>query len=158
MADRDYSPADLVKLQVELVEEMRALHHRDLRHVRLTMPQLKVLFALRRQGTAAAGELADLLGVSAPTVTDILDRMAGLGLVTRERGQHDRRVVYVRATPAGKQALADLLEERSALYRTIFQEMSEEERNTVGRGLETLLEAVRRWGQSHHAEDGTERQ
>jgi DNA-binding MarR family transcriptional regulator len=57
----------------------------------------------------------------APDVTRMLDRLAQLGLIIRERSTADRRVVTTRLTPAGwrlaealDQPMSDLLKGRLA--------------------------------------------
>ncbi len=47
------------------------------------------------------GQLAEDLDVSVASVTGIVDRMERRGLVERERGTGDRRVIMVDLTEAG---------------------------------------------------------
>jgi DNA-binding MarR family transcriptional regulator len=51
------------------------------------------------------GELAELELVSAPAVSRILNGLEESGLVARERGDADRRVVRVVATPKAKRLM-----------------------------------------------------
>lgn len=141
----DFDPDDLLRMFHELLDAIRDIHWRELLPVRLTMPQLKVLHILSRYGRISAGELAEMMNVSAPTVTDILDRMSALGLVTRERGQEDRRVVYVSATSAGEAAFRAVLQERWSILRELFGTMRAKERRAVGEGLQALRAALRRF-------------
>jgi len=67
----------------------------------ISSTQLHVLFLLDCDGPLAMGKLADLLDVSLPNVTGIVDRMVEHGLVQRGGDAHDRRVVTVGATEAG---------------------------------------------------------
>ncbi len=152
----DMSELDpLVRLYEEVIEAVRCLYRRELPPVRLTMPQLKVLLILRRRGSITVGELAEALGVSPPTVTDLVDRMVHLGLLIRQREQHDRRVVRISPTPAGEQAVEDLLQERTALFARVFANMTAEERDVLGKGLQVLLAAVRRAGENSTGENPT---
>ena len=41
-----------------------------------------------------------------PGITGLIDRLEGMGLVTRERSTEDRRVVFVAITPKGLDLLA----------------------------------------------------
>ena len=76
---------------------------------------LHVLFLLTTEGPLAMGRLADQLNASLPSVTGIVDRMVAHGLVERLRDDDDRRLVVVRATPAGRVAVdeIDLVRRRS---------------------------------------------
>ncbi len=68
----------------------------------LTPPQFMTLFAL--SSYAEPRTMSDLTNATlqdAPTMTGIIDRLEKGGLVERTRSDTDRRVVLVRATPAG---------------------------------------------------------
>jgi DNA-binding MarR family transcriptional regulator len=51
---------------------------------------------------ASMGEVAEALGLSRPGVTSTVSRLVADGLVLRERGDADRRVLHARLTPAGR--------------------------------------------------------
>ena len=79
----------------------------------LSAPQFNILRILR--GAAQHGEdglacvdIGERLLAQAPDLTRLLDRMAAQGLVRRERGSRDRRVVTTHVTDKGLAALADL--------------------------------------------------
>lgn len=141
---------EVMELGRRLMDSLRELHWRDLLPLRLTMPQVKALHVLSRCGKVTAGELARILGVAAPTVTDLVDRMSSLGLVERERGQADRRVVQLSVTPAGEEILRQVRQEHWTLLRDLLEEMSPADRDALGRGLQALWEAARR-----HREGGS---
>ncbi|CAA9565884.1 MAG: hypothetical protein AVDCRST_MAG86-1054 [uncultured Truepera sp.] len=80
----------------------------------LSAPQFNILRILRgaeadgdRSGLACS-EIGDRLLAHAPDLTRLLDRMAVQGLIVRERGSGDRRVVKTRITDKGLSLLADL--------------------------------------------------
>jgi DNA-binding MarR family transcriptional regulator len=56
---------------------------------------------------ATMGEVADALGLSRPGVTSTINRLVADGLVLRERGGGDRRLMHARLTPAGRQRVED---------------------------------------------------
>ena len=53
-------------------------------------------------GTLGVGALRDRLGMDNGTITPLVRRLAGMGLVTRERDVHDERRVLVRLTDEGR--------------------------------------------------------
>ena len=64
--------------------------------------------ALRRlaeapRESATMGELAEALGLSRPGVTNTVDRLVAEGLVLRERGGSDKRLLHARLTPTGRE-------------------------------------------------------
>lgn len=141
-ATEKLTPEHLLDLCQQVMQSLRGLHWRELLPLRLTMPQVKVLHVLSRREKVTAGELAEILGVSAPTVTNLVGRMVSLGLVHRERGRTDRRVVYVSMTPAGEETLRQVRQEHWSVLRELFGEMSAGDRAALGRGLQALREAV----------------
>jgi DNA-binding MarR family transcriptional regulator len=94
----------------------------------LTPPQLHSLVWIGHDEPIAMGELARRSSITEKTITGIIDRLQKAGLVERERGERDRRVVLVRLTPQG---------------RSVFLEMRDHARKTV-RGLLALLEPADR--------------
>ncbi|MER7134675.1 MarR family winged helix-turn-helix transcriptional regulator [Streptosporangium saharense] len=68
----------------------------------LTMRQLSVVMLLSYQDSASGQDLAHYLDVGLGTVTGIVDRLVGHGLVTRREDPNDRRVRRVELTPAGR--------------------------------------------------------
>ncbi len=73
----------------------------------LTPAQMLVLHALAERGQELPRDIARKLGVSQATVTTQIDRLEARGLVRRERGQADRRMVWVILTDAGRRVLAE---------------------------------------------------
>jgi DNA-binding MarR family transcriptional regulator len=70
--------------------------------------QYNVLRILRGAGTDGlpCGEIGARMVTYDPDITRLIDRLERRGLVTRSRGQEDRRVVIVRITQAGVTLLA----------------------------------------------------
>ena len=52
---------------------------------------------------ASMGEVAEALGLSRPGVTSTVNRLVADGLVLRERGDGDKRLLHARLTPAGRE-------------------------------------------------------
>lgn len=92
------------------------LHSRQLvQQCGLTGPQVALLRALVRHGEMHVAELAHTVDLSHATVTDILNRLEGRGLVSRARSQTDRRRIQVRPTREARAVVAKappLLQER----------------------------------------------
>jgi DNA-binding MarR family transcriptional regulator len=73
-----------------------------------TPAQVQLAVELAIDGPATVSELVHRLGVSAPAVSLLVDRMTEHGMVERTRDTADRRMVWVRLTPTA-QAIADAL-------------------------------------------------
>src|SRR3954469_3766569 len=76
----------------------------------ITSTQYNVLRILRGAGATGLcrNEIRDRLVAQVPDVTRLLDRMEDAGLVERERGETDRRLVPTRSTRQGLQLLKRL--------------------------------------------------
>ena len=120
-----------------------ALHSRQLSAVsNITAPQLLCLRAIAESGPLTATAISREVHVSASTVVGILDRLEDKGLIRRERGREDRRIVFVSATEAGialakgtpsplQQKLADSL-----------NELPELEQATITLSLERIVDLM----------------
>lgn len=80
-----------------------------LRTANLSTSQYNILRILRgAEEPLPCGEISERMVRRDPDLTRLLDRMEKRGLVARERGTADRRVVLSRITPEGKALLASL--------------------------------------------------
>ncbi len=95
-------------------------------HVGLTLPQHNALLALAAQGgRSTMSDLVRLTHQSPATLTGIMDRLIGAGLVERTRDSADRRVVYVALTAAGQARLVEANQQREADIGHIVAHFSE---------------------------------
>jgi len=89
----------------------------------LTPSQILVLQEIDRRGETTPGAIAAALSFGQGTVTTIIDKLEAAQLVTRRRGDQDKRQILLRATErAGTtlQAAPDLLQQRfSDRYRSL---------------------------------------
>lgn len=69
----------------------------------LTYPQYLVMLVLWERDDRAVHELGELLQLDSGTLTPLLKRLEGSGLVSRQRDQADERRVRIRLTEAGQE-------------------------------------------------------
>lgn len=104
----------------------------------MTPSQLLVLQEVDRRVEATPSVIATALQFGQPTVTSIVDRLVAAGYLTRQRGENDRRKVYLRVTEAGHTALTnapDMLQEQ---FRTHFPSLPGWEQAMILAALERL--------------------
>jgi len=130
-------------------ERYLAVHHRMFRAVSdemsgcgLSMARTKVLRRLREQGPVRQNALAADFGLSPHSITDIVDGLERLGLAERRPDATDRRAKLVAITEAGEACLDVANATRERLLTQIFGALSEEDRATLLRLLDSLDEAV----------------
>ena len=83
----------------------------------LPMPAHCRLLVILAERPHNLSELADEQAVSLPTMSNSISTLVERGLVTRVRAPHDRRMVLVELTPAGRaalEAMRNAVEERMA--------------------------------------------
>lgn len=74
----------------------------------LTIPQMRLLWALRDEDGLPVGALAEHLGVNPLTITGHVDRLVRQGLVRREEDPIDRRIVRNYLTEPGAATVSAL--------------------------------------------------
>ena len=89
-----------------------------------------------------ATHVAALLGVSASTMTSVVDGLAARGLVTRSADPGDRRRVLLALTPEGERLLAAGDEVVGDRLERLLGRLDPDEAETVVRGLELLNQAM----------------
>ncbi len=116
----------LEQLEVAIARLNRSLAARGGGEGGLSPSQRIVLRALEG-GPLQISEVAGTLSVTLSAATGLVDRMVRTQLVTRERDNADRRVVWVRVTDAGRRALADAERVRRDFLAEAVQSLSEGE-------------------------------
>lgn len=107
----------------------------------LTLPQLRLLYLLAREGPATPGALARTLRLAPSTVTGLLDRLDERGLVRRDDDPASRRCVLASPTPDGAALVDELVAARREQLGELFGRLSEAERARVAEALRALVAA-----------------
>ena len=68
----------------------------------LTVPQFRVLAKINRAQAISQKEVADWMGITAATLTRMIDTLSERGLVKRNSDQRDRRQTLLTVTTSGK--------------------------------------------------------
>ena len=74
----------------------------DLDELGITYPQYLVMLVLWDNDRISVNEIADKLILNTNTVTPLLKRMEGIGLLTREQSKTDQRKVIISLSENGK--------------------------------------------------------
>lgn len=108
----------------------------------LTLRQLQVLASLRSAPGSTGQALAELLGVSTPTMSGIIERVASKGWVEREQDPADRRRVLLRLTPAADEVLAALETPAQAVKERILDRLEDHEVADLARILARMRDVA----------------
>jgi DNA-binding MarR family transcriptional regulator len=124
-----------------------ALHSRQLAACsNITAPQLVCLRAVIDHGPLTATAISREVHVSASTVVGILDRLEDKGLIRRERGREDRRIVFVTATDAGMQLAKDTPSPLQKKLSDALNALPELEQATITMSLERIVDLMESGG------------
>ena len=88
---------------------LSAISNKFMAQFDLTMPQFNILRILRGAGEAmAVNTVKDRMIEKSPNTTRLMDKLIDKELISRERCDNDRRVVYVKITQKGLDLLAQI--------------------------------------------------
>jgi len=98
----------------------------------------------------SAGKLARHCGVVASTMSATLQRIEAQGYIKRTPQAHDRRIVELRLTSRGVEAMAaaSILDEKHV--RRVLARLTSAQRKRVLAGLATLARAAREYRLHNH--------
>lgn len=88
-----------------------------LERLSLTYPQFLVLLLLHEKDGQGVGEIGRALSMETNTLSPLLKRMQGAGLLDRVRSQADERRVEIRLTEAGRARAAEAAEVPGCIAR-----------------------------------------
>jgi DNA-binding MarR family transcriptional regulator len=121
LTTRDEAPATLDdQLCLALYtasRSMTARYRAALEGVGLTYPQYLVMMLLWEEPSVPVGRIGDRLSLESSTLSPLLKRLEGMGLITRTRDRSDERLVIIGLTGAGRQLQDQTARVPSDLYR-----------------------------------------
>jgi DNA-binding MarR family transcriptional regulator len=104
---------------------------------KLSRTEVGVLSTLS-EGPRRITELAQTEALAQPTVTQLVDKLEGRGLVGRTRSGEDARVVMVAVTPGGTEVFEEVRAEIRANMREALAHLPDDELTELAHASETL--------------------
>ena len=92
----------------------------------MSMAQMNLLMAVRGRDELTLSSLADILGVSSPSASVMVDRLVERGMLIRERSTRDRRKVIIDLSPDANGLLAAVEEKVLASFVGLVEEVGPE--------------------------------
>jgi len=137
--------------RASLADRLHSLAIHLLRRIRrgdeaagLSAPRLSALSVVIYRGPISLTELANAEGVTAPTMTRLVQALVRAELVEKNVAESDNRVVLLRATEAGRRTLELARARRLAALEQVLQRLGPEETAVVERAVSTLEPLFRR--------------
>lgn len=101
-------------------------------HSELTESQFGTLEALYHLGPMSQTEICGKLLKSSGNTTLVVDNLEKHGLVHRQRDEHDRRVVVVQLTEAGREMITDIFPRHAAAVAEELAVLTPDEQRQLG--------------------------
>jgi DNA-binding MarR family transcriptional regulator len=112
----------------------------------ITPTRLAALAALARHPAGLRqGDLAELMNISAPSMTRLVELMSEAGWVDRSRDPDDGRALVLVLSPVGRKTLETLRQETTSVLSGDLADLSSDERDT----LEAAVPVLRKLADRH---------
>jgi DNA-binding MarR family transcriptional regulator len=105
-------------------------HYTQVVETDLTLVQAQAL-KLLRVASLPPSKLAAALGISAPAVTQLTDRLERKQLIERQHVKSDRRAVMVAVTEKGGRVIDEFRKRRNEIFTDTVSRLSDEDRRHV---------------------------
>jgi DNA-binding MarR family transcriptional regulator len=131
--------ARMMQLMPKLMQSMHAYERNFFTRGTISFPQLWALDYLHDQPRCTMHQFAHAMHNQRSTATGLVDRMAKMGLLRRERSRTDRRVVKVFITPKGNSVMRQIARQRRRIIVRMFSRMSPADRRQYLDIIERLV-------------------
>src|SRR5262249_40427807 len=119
----------------------------------VTLPQLRVLYQVRRTPGITTGELSRTLGVTVSTTSGLVIKLVEKGLLQRTTTPEDRRQAPLFLTEAAQALVGEFSETGRAYLNAVAAELGPQMTGTVTKALERLAEAAAAARESDEEDD-----
>ncbi|HWD03547.1 MAG TPA: MarR family transcriptional regulator [Amycolatopsis sp.] len=103
---------------------------------------LTTLAALHLDGPQSPSELAGLLEITTASMTELLDKLTRLGLVTRLPHPHDRRMLLIELTEAGTENITGVLDEFTTRLEPLAKHLDPRQRAAILQVVEAACNSL----------------
>ncbi|KGN34135.1 MarR family transcriptional regulator [Knoellia sinensis KCTC 19936] len=128
------------ELVMEVARGLRRRYAATLEPWGVTPHESRALRVIGRHEPTRLGLVAQHLRIAPRSVTDVVDNLEQRGFVAREPDPTDRRATQVRLTGEGRRILDELDAARRADHESYFADLTERDRTTLTRVLNSLID------------------
>jgi DNA-binding MarR family transcriptional regulator len=111
-------------------------------HLDLTTAQVKTLAVLSDSEPATIGEAAEMLGITLPTASHLVEKLVRAGFAERHEDPIDRRRTVARPTARGMELIRSLREFSAGYLRACISRMSDADLAALAQGMDGLARAA----------------
>ncbi|MFL5814400.1 MAG: MarR family winged helix-turn-helix transcriptional regulator [Bdellovibrionia bacterium] len=135
-----FNDDDNAKLLLDTIPRVMHSIREEMRGVargKFTVPQFRILNQLRKRPLTNS-ELAEWMGVTAPTMSRMLEPLEEKGLIVRTYNPNDRRSQSLSLTATGKREAEKIRRQALESFAARTEKLSSEESHTLASGLKVL--------------------
>ena len=140
---------ELDKLRLELMEnwkdlsnEMANFRGKRIKDAGLSFHSILILNHLYKNPETTQSDLSELMSVSKPTISSLVDTIVRKGLVKRETAESDRRKTVLKLTDEGAVLVDSIRNEVISSFRKMLSKLSEEEIVTLNAVFRKIRESM----------------
>lgn len=127
---------DLIRASTRLVQQLERRVHRP---AGWSMAGFRIMFCVWVAGELEPRDIAHVSGLSRAAVSSALNTLERDALIERSRESHDRRLVTVRLTEAGRRGVTAAYAAQNQVERAFFGDVDPDDLETFTRALRAML-------------------
>lgn len=139
----------LIDMLVHELVQNNSCQIKELSKDLITPTQFFLLKLIALQDTCKAADIAHVLDISPSAATTILDRLYKNSWIEKNRSEKDRRIVWLTLTDSGRKTLYEIEVKRIQFLVKQFENLRDEELDTLCEVFKKLLKKDNDSGQRH---------
>lgn len=104
-----------------------------------TASQLEALVIVHQDGPITQKQLAEQMQLTPGSITQLVEQLERLGLVTRTPSKTDRRVTHVATTEQGAAEVSRINAQKEDLFKNVYKDLSMEELRTMAKVQKKMI-------------------
>lgn len=142
LEEQDQAISEVGQLLFICLYEMQRTTVQDWQSLNLSMAQLKVLLTLSFKGAMAISKIGELLSISHPTASHLVEKLVQAQLVAREEDPADRRATLAHLTTSGEALARRLWQGRNEHLANCLRQIDQQDLAALRQGLRALNKLV----------------
>lgn len=144
---------EIAKLLLEVSKTIQCIMRKHFECAGITLPQGMVIGTLLDHGEMKISDLSREINLSNSTISGIVDRLESQKIVTRIRGEKDRRTVYVKLMPKFREEFGNNHKKAELCFMECLKSGTTEELLQISSALQLLRKILLANGQNDSESD-----
>jgi MarR family 2-MHQ and catechol resistance regulon transcriptional repressor len=133
---------DLLRLHIISLRDAFRLHQNSVRSLYdISETEMEIVLYVEKNGPQKMKQVGETFGIKFSTLTSLVDKIEGLGLIKRVNSKEDRRSVLITLTKKGKK-LVEEYDFQAVKYTEVLAKQSDDSQSIFTRLLSMLTPLV----------------